>query len=134
MAFDFNGPIYMMIRGNLTVPYEEVTNAIQHGVHIIGDPPVLRTRSLRTEHLLAHRKTQPNSRLAKRNGNSLGCSHGMVWATLDWLEPKEVTAMVPNWGMSYIPETILPALKASGVTDDQIHTMMVENPRRLFDR
>ncbi|MCL4352338.1 MAG: phosphotriesterase-related protein [Firmicutes bacterium] len=55
-------------------------------------------------------------------------------ATIDWFEPEEVAAMVPNWSMSYIPETILPTLKASGVTDDQIHTMMVENPRRLFDR
>lgn len=55
-------------------------------------------------------------------------------ATIDWFEPEEITAMVPNWSMSYIPETILPALKASGVTDDHIHRMTVENPRRLFDQ
>jgi len=28
---------------------------------------------------------------------------------------------------------VLPALRARGVTDAQIHTMLVENPRRIFE-
>ena len=35
-------------------------------------------------------------------------------------------------GFSYIQEQFLPYLKQLGVTDAQIHTMMVENPRRVL--
>jgi phosphotriesterase-related protein len=37
-----------------------------------------------------------------------------------------------NWRPTHIFQNILPALKSSGLTDDQIHTMMVDNPRRLL--
>jgi phosphotriesterase-related protein len=33
---------------------------------------------------------------------------------------------------TYIHKQFIPRMKAAGVTDEQIHTMMVENPRRLF--
>jgi phosphotriesterase-related protein len=35
-------------------------------------------------------------------------------------------------GYSYIVEYFLPYLKRLGVTDAQIHTIMVENPRRVL--
>jgi phosphotriesterase-related protein len=38
--------------------------------------------------------------------------------------------MVPNWHFGYIFEEILPALREGGVTDEQITTMMEENPSR----
>ena len=38
----------------------------------------------------------------------------------------------PNWHHRYIAETIVPQLCTRGVTDAQIHTMLVENPRRIF--
>ena len=38
----------------------------------------------------------------------------------------------PNWHHRYITETIVPQLRTHGLTDEQIHTMLVENPRRIF--
>jgi phosphotriesterase-related protein len=50
-------------------------------------------------------------------------------AFLDWY-PPEMRSMVPNWHFTYVFEEILPALREGGVTDEQITTMMEENPRR----
>jgi phosphotriesterase-related protein len=36
-----------------------------------------------------------------------------------------------GWGYSHVLENIVPWLKAAGASDAQIHTMLVENPRRL---
>ncbi|MFC1825040.1 phosphotriesterase-related protein, partial [Thermodesulfobacteriota bacterium] len=33
---------------------------------------------------------------------------------------------------THVFEKIIPALKSAGISDEDIHTMMVENPRRLF--
>ena len=38
----------------------------------------------------------------------------------------------PNWHYEHISRDVLPALREQGVTDEQITTMMVENPRRYF--
>jgi phosphotriesterase-related protein len=38
----------------------------------------------------------------------------------------------PNWHYQHISADVLPALREQGVTDDQIRTMMVDNPRRYF--
>lgn len=37
-----------------------------------------------------------------------------------------------RWNAHRISDVILPALRKRGVTDDEIHTLMVENPRRYF--
>jgi predicted metal-dependent phosphotriesterase family hydrolase len=29
---------------------------------------------------------------------------------------------------------VIPALKQKGVSDEQVHTMLVENPRKIFER
>jgi phosphotriesterase-related protein len=50
-------------------------------------------------------------------------------AFIDWY-PPEMRSMVPNWHFTYVFEEILPALRDGGVTDDQIATMMEENPAR----
>jgi phosphotriesterase-related protein len=39
---------------------------------------------------------------------------------------------VPNWHYLHIHRDVLPALREQGVTDEQITTMMVDNPRRYF--
>ena len=46
--------------------------------------------------------------------------------------PEPIRPLVPNWSYTNIFQRILPALKKAGVTDSQIHTLMVENPRRLL--
>jgi phosphotriesterase-related protein len=38
----------------------------------------------------------------------------------------------PNWHFQHIHADVLPALRESGVTEEQITTMLVDNPRRYF--
>ncbi|GII66282.1 phosphotriesterase [Sphaerisporangium krabiense] len=40
--------------------------------------------------------------------------------------------VAPQWHYGHIHDDILPALREKGVTDAQIHQMLVENPRRHF--
>jgi phosphotriesterase-related protein len=39
---------------------------------------------------------------------------------------------VPNWHYQHIPDDVLPALRAKGMAEEQITTLMVDNPRRYF--
>jgi len=39
----------------------------------------------------------------------------------------------PNWNFLHISTVVLPALRERGVSDEQIHTMLVDNPRRILD-
>jgi phosphotriesterase-related protein len=39
----------------------------------------------------------------------------------------------PRWRMDTIPRHILPALRAAGVSDDEIDQLLVRNPRRLLE-
>ncbi len=48
--------------------------------------------------------------------------------------PEEGSRQLANWSFTNIFRNILPALRQAGVTDEQIKTMMVDNPRRLFGR
>ncbi len=47
-------------------------------------------------------------------------------ATIDWYEPGQVEAAAPNWTMTFIPDTVIPALLEAGLTDQQITTMTVQ--------
>jgi phosphotriesterase-related protein len=40
--------------------------------------------------------------------------------------------VLPNWHFEHIHRDVLPALREQGVTDEQITTMLVANPRRYF--
>jgi phosphotriesterase-related protein len=55
--------------------------------------------------------------------------------TIDWfsLETDRQlldAGMVKDWTMAMVPRRVVPALKEGGATDDQLETMLVENPRR----
>ena len=52
----------------------------------------------------------------------------------DALPEGMLPAVAPNWHYLHIHNDVLPALKGRGVTDEQITTMLVDNPRRIFDR
>jgi phosphotriesterase-related protein len=52
---------------------------------------------------------------------------------LDWVDPA-LLPFVPNWHYLHITNDVLPALRERGVTDAQIDTMLVDNPRRWFER
>lgn len=51
---------------------------------------------------------------------------------IDWVDPG-VMAMLTDWRYTHIHEDVLPYLRAHGVTDEQIDTMLVANPRRYFE-
>lgn len=38
----------------------------------------------------------------------------------------------PNYHLLHIPRDVLPELRKRGVTEEQIHQMLVDNPRRIF--
>jgi len=52
---------------------------------------------------------------------------------MDWV-PDELLPALPNWHYLHIHNDVIPALKKRGVTDEQIRTMLVDNPRHIFDR
>ena len=55
-----------------------------------------------------------------------------VWLGRQIDTPEQVLKALANWRIDHISQNVLPALKAQGVTDEQIKTMMVDNPRNLF--
>ncbi len=50
----------------------------------------------------------------------------------DWLPERALPAMLPNWHYLHIHNDVIPALKQRGVTEAQIATMLVDNPKRIF--
>ncbi|HET9689956.1 MAG TPA: hypothetical protein VFP61_02300 [Acidimicrobiales bacterium] len=52
---------------------------------------------------------------------------------IDWFEAGAPAQMAPNWHYEHISRDVLPALRQRGVTDEQIRTMLVDNPRRYFE-
>lgn len=50
--------------------------------------------------------------------------------TIDWYPEDDIAQMAPNWNMTYLLDSIVPALKEAGVTDEQVTTMMEGNPPR----
>jgi phosphotriesterase-related protein len=55
-----------------------------------------------------------------------------VWLGRQIEAPEPVLKALANWRIDFISEKVLPALKAQGVTDEQIKTMMIDNPKNLF--
>jgi phosphotriesterase-related protein len=52
---------------------------------------------------------------------------------IDWLPPGLLAQVVPNWHYEHISRDVLPVLREQGVTEEQITTMLVVNPRRYFE-
>ena len=47
--------------------------------------------------------------------------------------PEELLPLAaPNWHYLHIHHDVIPALKERGVTDGQLHTMLVDNPRKIL--
>lgn len=51
---------------------------------------------------------------------------------IDWLPEAALPLVLPNWHYLHIHNDVLPALRARGVSEDQITTMLVDNPRAIF--
>jgi len=69
--------------------------------------------------------------LIKRGyANRLTVSHDYVGT---WLgRPFNMKALPATWYPTYIHKVFIPKAKAAGVTDEQLNTIFVENPRRFF--
>ena len=50
---------------------------------------------------------------------------------IDWIDP-DVLAFLPDWNYLHIEHDVLPYLRQHGVSDEQITTMLVDNPRRYL--
>ncbi len=56
-----------------------------------------------------------------------------IRAGLDWYPMSMLEQLLPlakDWSMTLLFDTVIPALKEGGMTDEQLETMMVENPKR----
>ena len=53
-----------------------------------------------------------------------------VWLGRPWDRP----ATWADWTPLYLHTKLIPKMKAAGVTDEQIKTIFVDNPRRFFER
>jgi phosphotriesterase-related protein len=52
---------------------------------------------------------------------------------IDWMDNAARSFFLPKWTYTHIHEEVLPALRAAGVTEEQIDDMLVKNPRRYFE-
>jgi phosphotriesterase-related protein len=59
--------------------------------------------------------------------------HIAHWLTSQPDIPDFAKPLIANWSYTHIFRNIIPYLKKAGVTDGQINTIMVENPKRLFE-
>jgi phosphotriesterase-related protein len=73
-------------------------------------------------------------RLCERgHAHRLVLSHDCACFT-DWFADQDRPGRWPNWNFLHIQRDVIPALKQRGVTDAQVHAMLVENPKAIFDR
>lgn len=52
---------------------------------------------------------------------------------IDWFPQELLPAALPNWHYLHLLKDVVPALQRLGVTDEQVQTMLVGNPRRIFE-
>ncbi|MFD3456625.1 phosphotriesterase [Streptomyces sp. NPDC058691] len=51
---------------------------------------------------------------------------------VDWFPPGVRERIAPDWHHTHLHDNVLPALRQAGVTEEQLTTMLVDNPRRYF--
>jgi phosphotriesterase-related protein len=51
---------------------------------------------------------------------------------IDWFPVEAKEAAVPNWHFTHVHDEVLPALRERGVSEQQITTMLQDNPRRYL--
>jgi phosphotriesterase-related protein len=53
---------------------------------------------------------------------------------IDWFPEQLIENMASNWNYRHVSDEVIPALCESGVSDEQIREMTVDNPRRIFEQ
>jgi phosphotriesterase-related protein len=68
------------------------------------------------------------------HANRIMLSHDTVnyWLGRPIAVPEKYLKAFENWRIDHIHKNVIPMLKKEGVTDEQIRTMLVDNPRNLF--
>jgi phosphotriesterase-related protein len=56
----------------------------------------------------------------------------LTWMGRPLTVPEEMRPLVQDWHPGHLFMNIIPIMKKSGVTDAQINTILVDNPRRIF--
>ena len=51
-----------------------------------------------------------------------------------WLPEGSIEETMPRWNYLHIHNDVIPALLKKGVTEEQLRTMLVDNPRRIFEK
>lgn len=113
--------------GNASLDYQ--LDVLKRGVYIAFDRfgiEMKMTDQTRISTLLAL--------LQKGYANRIMISHDCIAAVYGrgGRMPMEDAIKFKNWSFTNIFTNILPALKTAGVSDEQIKTMMVENPQRFL--
>ena len=63
-------------------------------------------------------------------GDRIMLSHDCIF---QWLgRPGNFPPQYAGWYPDYLFKKILPKMRAAGVTDEQLHEIFVDNPRRFF--
>jgi phosphotriesterase-related protein len=57
-------------------------------------------------------------------------ANGMDWYPPEMIEQLQAAGAANDWSMTFLFESVIPKLKEGGMTDEQLDTMMVENPKR----
>ena len=52
---------------------------------------------------------------------------------IDWFEQAMLQAAMPRWHYLHIPDDVVPALRAAGVSEEHVRQMTTGNPRRIFE-
>ena len=53
---------------------------------------------------------------------------------IDFYPDQGMRALVPLWNFRHIPDDVLPALRKAGVSEEDVQTMTVGNPRRVLEK
>ncbi|HEV3366568.1 MAG TPA: hypothetical protein VG054_03835, partial [Acidimicrobiales bacterium] len=51
---------------------------------------------------------------------------------VDWVPPALASGW-KDWRWTHIPQDVLPEMRRSGISDEDISTMMIDNPRRILE-
>jgi phosphotriesterase-related protein len=57
-------------------------------------------------------------------------ANGLDWFPPEVIEQLQAAGAAADWSMTFLFESVIPTLKEGGMTDEQLQTMLVENPKR----
>lgn len=115
---------------NTDIDYQEAT--FNHGVYVAWDRMGL--QGLVGCPMDSERYPVMVELIKKGHASRLMISHDFIitWLGRPLNMPEAALPLVANWHPGHLFENIIPELKQGGVTDEQIDTIIRENPRRLF--